>query len=299
MKKWLGVIILTAAAAQAQAQVPVQRIADDAKVIDRVAEASRKDLPDGLVKRIVNEDLDLLRGKRADGSYQFATYERLESGRASDSFSIQARKDDQLSKFEIRGAWAYRLILSSPSRRLLVTKNRRVFIDRVELEYVPQSSSGTKTQTVKLETWLDPGTLKPIDFPEVARQATARVFARGDAEAGYGNIVLTLVEAKVVDNVDSPYADAVASAKAILRAIDNGEIASIRAMATRLHDGLAARSGALVSSPAAATVEVPAPRDPEFYSELQAIEDLLTGTDSERRQGLDRLHQLIRRVRPH
>jgi hypothetical protein len=37
--------------------------------------------------------------------------------------------------------------------------------------------------------------------------------------------------------------------------------------------------------------------DPETLSELQAIEDLLTGTEAERRQGLDRLHQLVRKLR--
>jgi hypothetical protein len=36
----------------------------------------------------------------------------------------------------------------------------------------------------------------------------------------------------------------------------------------------------------------------EVYMDLQAIEDLLTGTESEKREGLDRLHQLVRRLRP-
>ena len=59
------------------------------------------------------------------------------------------------------------------------------------------------------------------------------------------------------------------------------------------------------SKPATAAVEVTAPRaepaparaEPDVAGELQAIEDLLTGTEVERRQGLDRLHQLLRRLR--
>ncbi|MFP5246826.1 MAG: hypothetical protein ACLGH0_09035, partial [Thermoanaerobaculia bacterium] len=35
----------------------------------------------------------------------------------------------------------------------------------------------------------------------------------------------------------------------------------------------------------------------EMQTELQLIEDLLTGSENERREGLDRLHQLIRRMR--
>ena len=296
MRKWLCVVVLTAAAAQAQ--VPVQRIADDAKVIDRVAEASRKDLPSDLLKRIVNENLELLRGRRTDGSYEYATYERLEAGRTDTSFSIQGRKDEQLQHFQIRGPWVYRLIVGSPSRRMLVTKNRRVWIDRVEVEYIPQGSSATRTEVVKVETWLEPGGTKPIDFPDVARQATARVFARGDAAAGYGNSVLTLIRARAVDHADSPYAEAVAASKAILRNIDNNEIPSIRAMAKRLYESLT--RGAPVTSPAPATasLDVVASDDRNLYSELQQIEDLLTGSDGERREGLDRLHQLVRRLRP-
>jgi hypothetical protein len=296
MRKWVWVLAL--AAASTQAQVPVTRIAEDAKVVDRVAEASRKDLPNDLLKRILNEDLELLRGKRSDGSYQHATYERMESGRSDDSYSIQPRKDDQLEHFQIRGAWVYRLVVSSPSRRMLVTKNRRVWLDRVELEYIPQGSSTTRTETVKVEQWLDPGQNKPIDFPDVARQATARVYARADAKAGYGNVVVTLIRARVVDHADSPYAEAVAALKAVLRGIDNNDIPSIRAMSQRLHESLGGRAPA-VAEPAASTVSVveTAPADPNLYSELLEIEDLLTGTEAERRQGLDRLHQVVRRLR--
>ena len=125
---------------------------------------------------------------------------------------------------------------------MLVTKNRRVYIDHVELEYIPLNTSATQRQSVKVETWMEPGETRPIEFPEVARQATARVYAKADEKAGYGNIVLTLIKAKVLDNADSPYADAVASAKAMLRAVDNNDIPSIRAMATRMHDGLACRN---------------------------------------------------------
>src|SRR6185436_8935001 len=71
----------------------ISKVADDGLVIDRVAEASKRDLPRDLLKRIVNEDIDILRGKRQDGSYQYATYERFEAGRNTQSFSIQAHED--------------------------------------------------------------------------------------------------------------------------------------------------------------------------------------------------------------
>jgi hypothetical protein len=300
MMKRLIPIMVVLAAAGVHAQSPATRVAEDAKVIDRVAEASKKDLPDSVLERIVNEDLDLMRGKRADGSYEHAAYERLDSGRDSISVSVQPRKEDQLERIEMKGSWVYRLIIDSHTRRMLVTKNKKVFIDRVELEFIPQGSSNTKHETFKVEEWLNPGQTKAIDFPEVARQATARVFARADRAAGYGNLDLILVRAKVVDNVDSPYADAVSAAKALLRAIEARDIPSIRSMAGRMYDSVA--SNVTRATPAASAVDVvaatPPPANSDLYSELQTIEDLMTGSENERRQGLDRLHQLLRRLRP-
>ena len=285
----------TAAAATPEA---LHRVYEDAGVIDRVAEISRRDLPTDLLKRLVEEDIDLLRGKRADGSYQYATYERLEASRTSSSHSVQARKNEETERIEVGGSWVYRMIISSPSRRMVMTKNRRVFLDRVELEYIPEGSPDTRKQTIPIGEWLEPGQLRPVDFPEVARQATARLFARADAERGYGNVVVSLVRARIVDNADSPYADAVASFKAIERAIEAREVPSIRAMASRIRASLAPeiRTG---GGPATRTIDVvAAPNALAFNMELQVIEDLLTGDEAERRQGMDRLHDLVRKTRP-
>lgn len=304
MKRMIPVAILALAASALAVEIPVQRVADDAKVIDRVAEAAKRDLPQELLKRILNDDIEALRGKRPDGSYDYATYERLEASRSDQSFSVNPRKNDLAEHFEIKGLFAYRLIIDVPSRRMLVMmKNRRVYIDHVELEYIPMTSSATQRQSTKVEAWMEPGETRNIEFPEVARQVTARVFAKADEKAGYGNINLTLIRARVVDNTDSPYADAVASARAMIRAVDNGDIPSIRSMASRMHTDLA---GAAPPVTAAAT---PNPATPvatptstpgvDVYQQLQAIEDLLTGTDAEKREGLDRLHQLLRHLRPH
>jgi hypothetical protein len=196
-------------------------------------------------------------------------------------------------KLEIRGSFVYRLVLQMPSRRMLVTKNRRVHIDRVEIDYIPERDGTQKVQNVKLDAWLQPGDSKTVEFDEVAKQATVRVYASADKNAGYGNIVLSLVQARVFDHADSPYADPVASEKAVLRALDHDDVGSMRAMATRIVKDLEPET----AGPARA-VEVVAPRaDADLYNELQAIEDLMTGNETERRQGLDRLHQLVRKLR--
>jgi hypothetical protein len=294
--------IVLFAAATALAQSPMQRVADDALVIDRVAEASKRDLPVDLLKRIVNEDIELLRGRRADGTYEFATYERLESGRTTQSFSVQPRKD-KMETFEMKGAFVYRVLVDVPKRRLLVGRNRPVWIERIDVDFLGLGNTQLQHTSVEVKAWVSPGEVKPIDLPAIARQATAKVIATADEKQGYGNIDVTLVEARIVDNADSPYADAVSSARAVLRGLDNNDVKSIRAMAQRMRESLGgARRVVPAPTPAATTLEVRAPAADtaaqlELQAELQVIEDLLTGSEAERREGMDRLHQMIRRLR--
>lgn len=304
-------VLLLAAAWQAGAQLNVTRVVDDAKAIDRVAEASRRDLPIELLKRIVNDDIELLRGHRADDTYLYASYERMETGRSTGSYSVQTSEEGKFTKFEVKGAFVYKVIVGAPSRRMIVTKNRPVWIERVDIEYMPQTSSTTKKQSVPLQMWLTPGSEKSIDIDEIARQATVQIYARADKKNGYANLDVSLVKARVFDNPDSPYADAVASSKAIVRGLDHNDVPSVRAMAQRLQLDLVKSEKAVpavvAAVPTVAPVAAPAQGRPvdvvapaegaPTMAELQEIEDLLTGNDAERRQGMDRLHQLVRRMR--
>jgi hypothetical protein len=312
MRRFVLIAMSFALAVTTLAEVPVARIADDGLVIDRVAEAAKRDLPSELLKRIVNEDIELLRGKRPDGSYDFAKYERFEAGRVNGSYSINHRKD-RMETVETRGTWIYRVIVEVPSRRLLVRKNRPVWIERVDVEFVPEGSTQLQQQSFEVKAWLQPGEVRPFDLRSIATKATAKVIATAEEKGGYANIDVALVQARIVDAADSPYAEAVASAKAILRALDNNDIPSTRATARRMRAALGGSSAPVIG--AAAVVPPPvAPRPStsemtvtappvdtatrvELQTELQMIEDLLTGTEAERREGMDRLHQLVRRMR--
>jgi hypothetical protein len=313
MKHAICAAVLFAAATTlvAQSTTPAN-VADDAIAIDRVAAAAKKDLPTDLLKRIVNEDIDVLRGRRQDGTYAYASYERLEASRVADTFSVQPRAD-KMETNTLKAAWVYRIVLDVPEHRLVLAKNRPVWVERIDIEYVPVGKSETQRTTIDVKAWLQPKELRPFDLDVVASQATVHVIATADEKTGYGNLGVALIQAKIVDNADSPYADAVASAKAILRGLDNNDIPSIRSMAARMRDSLGVVKPAAsvvtvaatplppVSAPVAAPPVIApsqsAARDDAAFAELQQIEDLLTGSEVERREGLDRLHQLIRRMR--
>jgi hypothetical protein len=99
----------------------------------------------------------------------------------------------------------------------------------------------------------------------------------------------------------------VASEKALLRAIRNGDTDSVRALANRIRltlpvEGRTATAGGTLEVTAPPIAPIPPATSqvlPDVASELQTIEDLLTGSEAERSTGLDRLHQLIRRLRQH
>ncbi len=299
MKRVLFLLAI-ATAIDAQQQNVVQRVAEDAIVFDRVAQASKRDLPRDLLKRIIEEDIEMLRGKRADGTYEYATFERFDSGRIEQSFSIQPRGEERMESVEIKGDWIYRVILEVPGRKLLVRRNRPVWVERVDLDYVSERGTQAERQTIDIKQWLQPGEFRPVDLPAVARRLTVRVVATVEQKGGYGNLDVSLVKARIVDNADSPYADAVASAKAVQRALDNSDVASIRAMAQRMRSSLGAAPvvpARRVEPSSSIDVVAAVQPAPEIRNELQEIEDLLTGTEQERRQGMDRLHQLIRRLR--
>lgn len=305
MKQFFLIVLVAATAA---AQSPAARVAEDALVIDRVAEMSKRDLPTDLLKRLVNEDIELLRGRRPDGSYEYASWERFEAARINKSFSIQPRSD-RMDTVEASGANVYRIILDVPSRRLMVRKNRPIWIERVDVDFVSEGTTLAQQKSFEVKAWMQPGEIRPIDLPAIARQTTAKVVATVDAKGGYGNLDVSLVQAKIVDNPDSPFAEGVNQAKAVLRALENNDIPSLRATAQRLRDAVGGRTtttAAMQPRPSTSEVTVSAPRAEaapdrasqlELQSELQLIEDLLTGTEAERREGLDRLHQLIRRMR--
>lgn len=300
-------ITIAAAVLMAAVEIPVGDVAADARAIDRVASYSKHDLPRDLLQRMLNQDIEVLRGRHSDGTYDYAGYERFESGRLSNSFSVQPREQ----RLEVRGSFVYRLLIHVPARRLLLAHNRKVYVDHAELEYLPLKGSVAKTQNVKIEAWLEPGSTRAVEFDDIARQATVQVIAHADEKEGYGNMTLSLLQGRVFDNPDSPYADAVASAKAILRALDHDDVPSMRAMATRMADDLQPAADAPATTRVTVTSTAPAPPPPavvpsavaapppvDVYPELLVIQDLLNGTEADQKQALERLRQLIQKVRP-
>lgn len=293
------------AVTQPAEQDPLERVYLDAQVIKRVAEVAHRDLPRDLLMRIIEQDIELLRGKQTDGTYQYAHFEPIESGRVAEGFTVKPREEgERLDRNQFRGKNVYKLIVDVPSRRLIVARNRDIYLDRIELSYDDQKGN-PKNVTFEVGKRLEAGEQLEFEFPEVASDALATVYARSDTKSA--NIELVFVKADLVDNAGSPWFGIVQSAKLLQEAIGRRDQTAMQSLATSMAERIETSIGrppgpsvpatqpAVTGETEAAAVETMPVL--EIYLQLERIEDLLTGTPQEREDALERLHKLIRELR--
>lgn len=288
-------------------QEMLERVYLDAQVIKRVAEVAHRDLPRELLSRIIEQDIDMLRGKQADGTYTQAHFEPIEADRVREGFSVSPREEgDRLDRSQFRAKNVFKLIVDVPSRRFLVVRNSDIFLDRIEISYDDQNGI-SKSETFDVGRRIDAGESMEFELPEVASDAVATVYAR--SENKNANMELIFVKAELVDNANSPYFGVVQSAKLLQEAIERRDQTAMQSLAStmgaRLETFLSPRAPAQVVTRAET---IPSPRQEtadaidsppilEIYLQLQRIEDLLNGSSSDRRDGMDRLDRLIRELR--
>ncbi len=191
-----------AAAQEAGEDEMLERVYLDAQVVKRVAEVARRDLPHDLLDRIIEQDIELLRGKQSDGAYQHAHFEPIESGRVSEGFTVKPRDEgDSFDRNQFRAKNVFKLIVDIPSRRLLVARNRDIYLDRIEVSYEDQEGRSL-SETFTVNQRLEAGNQMEFELPRVATDAIATVYARSDTKTS--NMELIFVKAELVDNADSP-----------------------------------------------------------------------------------------------
>lgn len=271
---------------------------DDVKVVRRIADVARRDLPRDVVRKILDEDLDMLRGRIGDQQYRYARWERTESNRKEDRFTIQTAPDrEDPTAVSMKGELPYRIRLQVPGRRMLLLSNRRVWFDRVDLNYVPVGESAMRSETIRVDAWLEPGDERFVEMPQIAREATMTVWARTDGgeKAAFD---VAFYRATLVDDPDSPFATVVRRVKSADDAIDGRDYRRILNIADELMALLQTQAAPGSPSAGVAPTVSARPVTDDLYFELRLIEDLLVGSETERRDGLDRLHRLVERLRP-
>lgn len=295
-----GLVVAAQAAAQVDDREIARQVYEDAKVMRRIADVARRDLPREVLQKIVDEDLDTLRGKISEYEYRYAAYARTEAGRKEERFTVKTNKETpELESVEMKGDLAYRFRLQVPGRRMLVLGNRHVYVDRVELSYLPIGREAAVAASVDVKAWLEPGEERIIDVPQIARQATATVWASTDP-GEKGSLDVAVYRATLVDNPDSPFATVVRRIGVLDDAVRERDYRKLRNVADEMIALLETRAGTTAASRITALPPAPSStqRDDDIYFELREIQVLMQGDEASRKEGLQRLARLVERLHP-
>ncbi len=299
----IALVLATQAAAQSSV-VDDREIAgqvyEDAKVLRRIADVARRELPREVLAKIVAEDLETLRGKTSEYEYRYAAYARTEADRNEDRFTVKTDKEKpELESFEMKGELAYRFRLQTPGRRRLLLNNRHIYIDRVDLTYLPIGRASAATESINVKAWLEPGEERIIEVPQIAREATAVIWASTDPGEG-GSLDVAVYRATLVDNPDSPFATVVRRVSVFEDAVQERDYRKLRNAADEVMALLETRAGGGAAARIAAVPATPQPdsRNDDIYFELREIQVRLQGDEASRKEGLRRLERLIESLRP-
>lgn len=287
-------------------QVDTKRIYQDALVLQRIMQVSKKEVPKDTLKAIAAETLEAVRGPRTDGTYTWANFARESAGTVTEGFPVEAKGKPTFIRH--RGEYVYRITLHVPTRRYVVRRNQKLLIERIDFDISPVGSDPAIVESMEVNEWMEPGAKREFELPAIARVARITVTAKTPEDGGTGGVELTLTKAKLVDDPRSPYARTAENLKSFLQRVEKGDRENLQTLSNLLASdpALVQAVDRIAEGPvpardtagAAGGESVAGLSRAELYIELQTIQDLLTGTPEERLKGMESLQQLSRKVRP-
>lgn len=303
-------------AAQQQDRDPnIDMLAYDLRTLARVTDVAEDlDRTRQVQLAIVDGDIRTLRMPREDGTYQWAALQREEGGRRTEEATIeQVHSEEALKSVSVTADNGYRVLVTVPQKRGVFTANNRVWIRDVIVESTGFDGK-VSNQEIAVNAWVEPGDANGVALPEIGR--TARVTAELGVESGSKRAVaeVAVLQAKLVDDGNSPYYPAVQRLLAIRELITARDMNRGK-LRTALDEALLALPGELETRTAEQEEAARVRRQmvamgvttgaialgdatPDVVHELDAIARLMNGTLEEQTEGRTRLGTLIETLRP-
>ncbi|HUP48459.1 MAG TPA: hypothetical protein VNA04_06690 [Thermoanaerobaculia bacterium] len=304
---------------QSQSTLPldekVEALAVDLRAISRIATLA-KDLRENrqVMQAMVEEHIDSLREKRADGTFRWASLQREEGGRVSDEKRVRTvESEKELQTITVSAPNAYRIQITAPRKRGLFTGNNRVFVRNIIVESTPFSGAPS-SYTLPVNVWVEPGDTHGVVLPDIGKNV--RATAELGVESGRKQAVaeVAIFEAKLVDDPTSPYFPAVRRLLQLREIVNAGAIqrgplktiadealleipGEIAARAAEQQRAIEQRKMMLSADEAKGTIQ-PGDATPDVVHELSEIQRLLSGTIEDQAEGRRRLEALAKALGP-
>ena len=301
------------------AQMPrdekVEAIAADLRTLARVADVA-KELRDSrqVMLSILDQDIELLRIKREDGTYRWASLQREEGGRVAEEKTIdKVQSEKDLRNVSVSTLNAYRVVIAVPRKRGVVTANNRVWVRNVIVDSTGFDGKVTHRE-LPVNVWVNPGDNYGVALPEIGK--SVRATAELGVESGNKEAVasVALLEARLVDDPTSPYFPAVSRLLQIRRVVAANDIQR-GVLKTALDEALLSVPGELEKRAAEQAQAAQSRKDmavsgiskgtiaigdatPDVVKELTEIQRLLNGTLDEQSEARKRLQALATALAP-
>ena len=188
----------------------IETVITDLKAIARITELAKEPADSRQVMlAMIDGDIEALRERRPDDTYRWASLQREEASRVKDEKTIDyVQTEKQLREVTLTGSNVYRVEVTVPQKRNLVSGNNRVWVRNILVD-----STGFDGKTlhheIPVNAWVNPGDSTGVPLPEIGRSVKAT--AELGVESGNKRAVaeVALVQAKLVDDPTSPYFPAV------------------------------------------------------------------------------------------
>jgi hypothetical protein len=158
---------------------------------------------------IIDKDVETLRDRRPDETYRWASLQREEASRVKDEKAIErVQSEKELREVTVTAANGYRVEVSVPTKRNLVSANNRVYIRNIIVDSTGFDGKPTHHE-IPVNAWVSPGDTNGTPLPEIGK--SVKVMAELGVENGEKKAVATVavLQAKLVDDPASPYFPAV------------------------------------------------------------------------------------------
>jgi hypothetical protein len=292
----------------------VEALANDLHAISRIASLKDANDPRSIVLALVDQDLTALRIPREDGTYQWAALQREEASRVAQEKSVEMVKTQEtLTSITATAPNAYRVEVVVPRKRNLVSANNRVFVRSIVVD-MTSFDGATMRQEIVVNAWVNPGDSHGEALAAIGKsvKATAEVGVESGDKKAVASVAL--VQAKLVDDPNSPYYAAV---RRLLQARDiaNDKKANMGALRSVVDEALLMLPGELAQrmaeqqkaveerkAMAAAGTEKGSialgDATPDVVRALQDVSRMLSGTLQEQADARAKLDALVKSLAP-